>query len=58
MGRWTYSDNNGQCNVPLQESVDGVIIEGSQAFIDTMKRGLDIVEGDRGSGMPTQSRER
>ena len=42
--KWTYADNNGQCNVPLQESVDGVIIEGSQAFIARMKEGLNLVK--------------
>ena len=43
MGKWTYEANGGLCNTPIQESVDGVIIEGSATFIAAMRRGLDRI---------------
>jgi hypothetical protein len=44
--KWTYEDNNGQCNVPLQETVDGVIIEGSQAYIAKIKSSLNLLRSN------------
>ena len=43
-GRWAYNDNGGQCSIPIQETVDGVIIEGSREFIDQVKGALDLIK--------------
>ena len=44
MARWWYADNDGQCNQPIQELVDGVIIEGSPAFIAQHKAALQLLK--------------
>ncbi len=44
MGRWAYDDNDRQCTAPLQETVDGVVIEGSSDFINSIKRAFDLIE--------------
>lgn len=44
MGRWVYDDNDGQCFSPTQTTVDGVIIEGSDDFIDGISRALQLIK--------------
>ena len=44
MGRWWYAGNGGECNQPLQELVDGVIIEGSAAFISENRRAMQMLK--------------
>lgn len=44
MGKWVYSDNNMQCFSPRQEVVDGLIIEGSDAFIASTKSALNRIK--------------
>ncbi len=44
MGRWWYEDNNGTCNQPIQEIVDGVIIEGSPEFIAQYKAAMHVLK--------------
>lgn len=44
MGRWWFEGNNGQCNQPIQEVVDGVIIEGSRAFIAQHKSAMTLLK--------------
>ena len=44
MGKWTYDDNAGQCFSPRQETVDGVIIEGSDLFIKGVKYAFDLIQ--------------
>ncbi len=48
IGKWVYADTGGQCGMPIQEVVDGVIIEGSSAFIAKIKRAMNLVK----SGSP------
>ena len=44
MGKWWFEGNNGQCNQPIQEIVDGVIIEGSRAFIAQHKSAMRLLK--------------
>ncbi len=44
MGKWAYDDNDGQCFSPSQVTVDGVIIEGSDEFIDGVSRALRLIK--------------
>ena len=44
MGRWWFEGNNGQCNQPIQELVDGIILEGSPAFIAQSKSALNLLK--------------
>ena len=44
MGRWWYEGNNGTCNQPIQEIVDGVIIEGSPEFIAQHKAAMHLLK--------------
>ena len=44
MGKWAYDDNDGQCFSPSQVTVDGVIVEGSDDFIDGVSRALSLIK--------------
>ena len=44
MARWWYEGNNGTCNQPIQEIVDGVILEGSAAFIAQHKAAMQLLK--------------
>ena len=44
MGRWVYADTGGHCGMPIQEVVDGVIVEGSSEFIARIKRAMHLVK--------------
>ena len=43
MARWVYTDNDRWCNMPRQEIVDGVIIEGSDEFIAQHKAAMRLL---------------
>jgi hypothetical protein len=45
IGKWAYDDTGGQCGMPIQEVVDGVIIEGSNAFVAKIKSAMNLVKG-------------
>ena len=44
VGRWVYDDTGGQCGMPIQEVVDGVIIEGSNAFVAKIRAAMNLVK--------------
>ena len=44
MGKWVFDDNDGWCPAAQQELIDGVILEGSPAFINAARRAMNLIK--------------
>lgn len=44
VARWVYSDTGGQCGAPIQQVVDGVIVEGSSEFNARIIQAMNLVK--------------
>ena len=44
LGKAVYADFNGQCKIPIQEVVEGVILEGTEAYIVRVKEALNLLK--------------